>query len=79
MSGVLHLSFVTTPPPRPSGGWGIAVEMSGALTNFCHGSAGEITGVCFMYAKKVVNEKIAGCWGKQQWFYQRAVPTGWGF
>ena len=24
-----------------------------------------------MYAKKAVNEKIAGCWGKQQWFYHK--------
>ena len=39
-------------PPRPEGGWGIAVEMSGALTKvlpvYCHGSAEEIPGVCFI-------------------------------
>ena len=60
------------------------MEMSRALPKFCHGSVGEIPRVCFIYAKRAVNEKIAdlvggGVGGEQQWFYQRAVPEGWGF
>ena len=41
------------------------MEMSGALTTVCHGSVGKIPRVCFMYAKKAVNEKIAGRRRKQ--------------
>ena len=45
---------------------GIGVEMSGALTKeFCHSSAGGNT--------------WGGGGGGVQWFYQRAVPAGWGF
>ena len=41
------------------------MEMSGALTSeFCQGSVGEIPGICFIYAKRAVNEKIAGCAGE---------------
>ena len=35
------------------------MEMSRALPKFCHGSVGEIPRVCFIYAKRAVNEKIA--------------------
>ena len=30
-------------------------------------------------SKGPLNEKTVGCRGKLQWFYQRAVPAGWGF
>ena len=43
------------------------------------GGNGEMSEVWLKYAKRAVNEKIAGCGGIQQWSYQRAVPAGWGF
>ena len=70
--------FVTT-GPTPGIGQGIAVEMSAALTKVlprqCRGNT---RGLLYV-GKKGCEMKRTSCWGKQQCFYQRAVPAGWGF
>ena len=43
------------------------MEMRRALTKVLPQQCGEIPGVCFINAKRAVNEKIASCGGKRQW------------
>ena len=70
--------------PTPGlGGGGGAGDSHGNERGFDQSCAtavrGKYPGFALCMQKKAVNEKIAGCLRKQQWFYQRAVPAGWGF
>ena len=56
------------------GGGGRELDQS-----FASAVRGKYPGFASYGQKGQGNEKIAGYRGKQQWFYQRVVPAGWGF
>ena len=73
----MHWSVVTTPLAT-----GRAGDSRGNERGFDQSYStvvGDTRGLFYTGKKGRENEKIAGCGGKQQWFYQREVPAGWGF